>query len=90
MVCGKLNRNNSFNQFYILGYFQLFTTIFKLLVILFITFSVVLKSKNMFFEHYFLPQVKNIKGFLVLSDLLNPVFVKVAKKILTKSQKIIK
>ena len=34
--------------------------------------------------------MKNIKGFLVLSDLLNPVFVKVAKKILTKSQKIIK
>ena len=36
MVCGKSNQNISFNQFYILGYFQLFTTIFKLLVILYI------------------------------------------------------
>ena len=36
MVCGKSNQNISFNQFYILGYFQLFTTMFKLLVILFI------------------------------------------------------
>ena len=90
MVCGKLNRNISFNQFYELGYFQLFTTMFKLLVILFITFSLFLKSKSMFCEHYFLPQVKNIKGFLVLSDLLNPAFEIVAKKILNKSRKIIK
>ena len=36
MVCGKSNRNISFNQFYILGYFQLCTTMFKLLLILFI------------------------------------------------------
>ena len=32
----KVNRNISCNQFYILGYFQLFTNMFKLLVILFI------------------------------------------------------
>ena len=30
----KSNQNFSFNQFYIFGYFQLFTTMFKLLVIL--------------------------------------------------------
>ena len=36
MVCEKSNQNINFNQFYILGYFQLFTNMFKLLVILFI------------------------------------------------------
>ena len=36
MVCRKSNQNSSFNQFYIFGYFQLFTTMFKLLIILFI------------------------------------------------------
>ena len=36
MVCGKSNGNISFNQFYILGYFQLFITMFKLLVNIFI------------------------------------------------------
>ena len=30
MICGKSNRNISFNQFYILVYFQWFTTMFKL------------------------------------------------------------
>ena len=65
------------------------------------TFSLVLKSKSMFSEHYFLSQVKNIggikryfhtfpfqgcfvfhlitlflKSFLVLSDLLTPIFEK--------------
>ena len=39
MVCGKSNRNISFNQFYIFGYFQLFTTMFNLLVILFINYD---------------------------------------------------
>ena len=46
MVCGKSYRNISFKQFYILGDFHLFTTMFKLLAILFIirsnsTFSMV-------------------------------------------------
>ena len=41
MVCRKSNRNICFNQFYILGYFQLFTTMLKLLVIVFITIKIV-------------------------------------------------
>ena len=44
MVCGKSNRNIIFNQFYIFGYFQLFTTMFKLLLILFIIFEVDMSS----------------------------------------------
>ena len=47
MICGKSNRNISFNQFYIFGYFQLFTTIFKLLIILFV---IKMYARNNFFK----------------------------------------
>ena len=42
MVRGKSNQNISFNEFYIFGYFQLFTTMFNIPVILFIKRRVVL------------------------------------------------
>ena len=47
MICGKSNRNISFNQFYIFDYFQLFTTILKLLVILFV---IKMYARNNFFK----------------------------------------
>ena len=62
MVCGKSNQNISFNEFYIFGYFQLFTTMFNIPVILFIKRRVVLlKVMND------LPGISSYETMLILS-----------------------
>ena len=64
MVCGKSNRNICFNQFYILGYFQLFTTMLKLLVIVFITIKIVpMQCHSMSLKKPGRPRIKILNEF---------------------------
>ena len=66
MVCGKSNRNISFNQFCILGYFQLFTIMFKILVIL-LSLSCLLVLLEVFKNHYRKEKI-SVEGIKQLRD----------------------